>query len=107
MSKIKDMATACAGTALGIILILLSNAIRWSAILLHLFTAYILWQVHGIAIGIVGLFFPFVAEVYTFIACWLAAGFLNYYTFAIAGVVALYSLPYLILWIATLHKDKP
>lgn len=106
MNKVKELSAACAGTALGIVLFLLSNAIRWSAILLHLFTAYILWQVHGIVFGIIGLFFPFVAEIYTFIACWVVSGFLNYYTLAIAIVIVLYSLPYLILGaIATQRKD--
>ena len=107
MNKIKEMSAACAGTALGIIMFLLSQAIYWSAILLHLYTAFILWQVHGIAFGVIGLFFPFIAEIYTFISCWIAVGFLNYYTLAVAVVLVLYSLPYLICgMIAFIHKDK-
>lgn len=107
MNKMKELSAACTGMALGLVLFLFSNAIRWCAILLHLFTAYILWQVHGITFGVIGLLCPFIAEVYTFIACWVANGFLNYYTLAVAIVVALYLTPFLICWIiATLHKDK-
>lgn len=107
MSKMKDMTAACAGTALGITLFLLSQAMYWSAILLHLFTACIIWQTHGIIMGIVALFVPFISEVYAFIHCWVAAGFLNNYTVAVGVVVGLHLLPYLIFaLIAITHSEK-
>lgn len=96
MSKIKDLSAACTGTAFGIVLFMYAQATKWIPVLLHVFTAYIIWQAHGIFFGFLALFCPFVAEAYTFIRCWIAVGFLNYYTLAIAVVIGLYALPYLI-----------
>ena len=106
MSKIKDMTAACAGTAFGIVLFLYTRAQRWIPVLLHVFTAYIIWQAHGIIFGLFALFCPVVAEVYTFIRVWIAIGFLNYYTLAVAVVIGLYALPYLIfLLVAKSQKE--
>lgn len=107
MSKLKEVSATCAGTTLGIVLFLLSKAILWSAIILHLCTVCVLWQIHGIAIGIVGLLFPFVAEAYTFFLCWIKGGFLNYYTLAIGIVVGLNLLPFLIFYlVGLLYKEN-
>lgn len=107
MNKIKDSSAACAGMVFGIVLFLYSQATKWIPVLLHVFTAYIIWQLHGIFFGFLALLCPFVAEAYTFVRCWIAMGFLNYYTLAIAVVIGLYTLPFLVFpLIAKFGSDR-
>lgn len=104
--KYKEIGSACAGASMAVVLLVLSQIIRWSAIILHLFTVYMLWKVHGVLFACLGLVFPFAAEIYTFICCWIHFGFINIYSIAVLAVVVLYSLPWLIGLVAVAFSRK-
>lgn len=107
MCKIKDLPAACAGIAFGIMLFLYSQATKWLPVLLHVFTAFIIFQLHGIFFGFLALLCPFVAEAYTFVRFWIEIGFMNYYTLAIAVMTGLYTLPFLVFsLIAKFSSDR-
>ena len=91
----------------GILIPLIQMASYWILILFHLFTAFILWQIDGLFFGILALIFPFAAEVYAFIRCWINAGLFNIYTIATLIAIVFFFLPFAIGFILyKIHDDE-
>lgn len=103
MNKLKEFSAACAGTTAGILLFIIGQAVYWMPILLHVFTAYVLWQMHGLAIGLISLCLPFASEIYAFVRCWINAGLLNVYTIATMIAIA----PYILIFLFFCFVRRP
>jgi hypothetical protein len=74
--------------------------------LMHLWTVYIIYQLHGLFMGIVSFFFPVISEIYLAFTAWKTSGFESSYIQWLIVLIILWAIYYVFGIIASIFDSK-